>query len=82
MILVDIYVPSIDNTFDFRVDETASVENIIHEVSEMLCKKYRNSLNKNANDFVLCSYETEAVMPNNSTLTMHGIKNGSKLILV
>ncbi len=40
MILVDVYIPSLDETLDFRIDETAKVTNVVQEISEMMCKKY------------------------------------------
>ena len=37
MILVDIYVPSLDKTYDFHVDETVQTEKLIMEI-EMIGK--------------------------------------------
>ena len=45
MILVDIYIPSLDETFDFRIDETAKITNVVQEISEMMCKKYKTKIN-------------------------------------
>ena len=39
MILVDIYVPSIGNTYDFQLDEEVPVGNVIEEISEMIGQK-------------------------------------------
>ena len=36
MILVDIYVPSLDKTYDFQVDETIQTEKLIMEITEMI----------------------------------------------
>ena len=36
MILVDIYVPSLDKTYDFHVDETVQTEKLIMEIVEMI----------------------------------------------
>ena len=36
MILVDIYVPSLDKTYDFQVDETVQTEKLIMEIAEMI----------------------------------------------
>ena len=39
MILVDIYVPSMDETYDFQLDENAEIEKIILEVVGIISKK-------------------------------------------
>ena len=36
MILVDIYVPSLDKSYDFQVDETVTTEKLIMEIAEMI----------------------------------------------
>lgn len=82
MILIDIYVASLGESFDFRVDETAKVVHVVSEISEMLCVKYKTALNKNPSDFMLCSYENKEILDDDATLLEINIKNGSKLMLV
>ncbi len=82
MILIDIYVASLGESFDFRVDETAKVINVVSEISEMICIKYKTRLNKPLEDFMLCSYEEKKILDSNTTLCRNNIKNGSKLMLV
>lgn len=82
MILVDIYIPSLGETYDFRLDETARVTNIVREVSEMLCIKNKSVLNKSADELMLCSMDSEKILPGDSTLWENNIKNGSKLLMV
>lgn len=82
MILVDVYIPSLDETFDFRIDETAKVVNVVQEISEMMCKKYKTELNQDAQEFFLCSAEQGTIMNGNSTLQDNGITNGCRLFMV
>lgn len=82
MILIDIYVASLEESFDFRVDETVKIVQVVSEISEMLTVKYRTGLNKPISEFMLCSYEEKKVLDNNSTLWENNITNGSKLLLV
>lgn len=82
MILVDIYVASIGESFDFRVDETVKIVNVVREVSEMLCVKYKTELNKPVEDFMLCSYRDRKILDGETTLWEHNITNGCKLLLV
>ncbi len=82
MILVDVYIPSLDETFDFRIDETAKVVNVVQEISEMMCKKYKTELNQDAQEFFLCSAEQGTILNGNSTLKDNGITNGCRLFMV
>ncbi len=82
MILIDIYVASLGESYDFRVDETAPVNNVVSEISEMLCVKYKTGLNKNNQEFMLCSCMDKKILDGNSTLWENSIQNGSKLLLV
>lgn len=82
MILVDIYIPSLDETFDFRLNETSTVEQIIKEIKEILTKRIKESNNDNQKDFILCSIEQEEQLSNDKTLSECRIKNGSRLIFV
>lgn len=82
MILVDIYIPSLDETIDFRIDETAKITNVVQEISEMMCKKYKTEINAASENFFLCSAEQAKVLDGNTTLSENGIINGSRLYMV
>lgn len=82
MILVDVYVASLDETFDFRLDETVKIIDVVREISEMLCIRYKTELNKNIEDFMLCSYEDKKILDSNTNLWTNNIRNGSRLLLV
>ena len=43
MILVDVYVPSVDDKFDFTIDENTLVRKVIEELSGIISKKMKNS---------------------------------------
>ena len=82
MILVDIYIPFLDQTYDFQVDENVPVENLIMEIVEMVGNETRLKINLSAENFMLCSMEQNVILKKSSTLLFYGIKNGSKLMLV
>lgn len=82
MILVDVYIPSLDETLDFRIDETAKVVNVVQEISEMMCKKYKTDLNRQSEEFFLCSAEHGIILNGDSTLEENGIINGCRLFMV
>ena len=82
MILVDIYVPSVDAVYDFQLDENTPVRAVTTEIGEMLGKKFKVPMQPGAQRFVLCSFEQKAILPGEKTLFMCGIRNGSRLLLL
>lgn len=82
MILVDIYIPSLDKVYDFQVDEKVSVENLVVEVAEMIANETRSGRKSEAEQFLLCSVEKGMILPGKSTLQACGMRNGSRLLLV
>ncbi len=82
MILVEVYVPAVDAKFDFELDESARVRNIIGELCEMLGKKMRSPLQEKGEDFMLCSMDGREILAMEKTLSQNRISDGSKLLLV
>ncbi len=82
MILVDIYVPSVDKEYNFSLDENVPIQTILEEITEMVAQKEKTCLFGDFNNMVLCSKETERILPGNSTLLECNIVTGSLLLLV
>ncbi len=82
MILVDIYVPSVDQTFDFELDENAYISAVLIEVTGMLAKKTGSEKTGDAGAFILYNAEKGQPLPEDRTLSESGIRDGSRLILV
>lgn len=82
MILVDIFVPSVDKTYDFNLNENVSVKMLIDEVSEMICQKERCKIIGNVSDLQLCDKYSQQILPKNRTLMDCGVLTGSSLILI
>lgn len=82
MILVDIYVPSVNQEFDFGLDETVRISSIIEEVASMISQKLQCDLNGKSSEFFLCSLLKQNILPRDYSLEECGISNGDRLILV
>ena len=82
MVLVDIYVPAVDKTYDFRLEESSPVRVIIEEIVEMIGQMERTSVVGNVKSLLLCDRRRELVLPKKATLHECGIYNGSSLLLV
>lgn len=82
MILVDIYVPAVDDNYDFLLDEDANINALMTEITEMLAKKIGSSKFNGADEFVLYHADRETPLSEGKSLYESGVRDGDKLILV
>lgn len=82
MVLVDIYVPAVDKTYDFRLEENAPVRVIVDEIVEMIGQKEHTQVAGDVAKLLLCDRAHEVVLPREATLRACRISNGSSLLLV
>ena len=82
MILVDVYVPSLDREYNFSLNENVSLSTLREEVVEMIGQKEQTQLVGDIGGMTFLSKEKEGILPENSTLAGCGIKTGALLYLV
>nr|WP_296042325.1 EsaB/YukD family protein [uncultured Blautia sp.] len=82
MILVDIYIPSLDKNYDFQVDEKVSIKSLILEITDMIENETKSEKNREPEKFMLCSMDQKKILEKYYTLKECDIRNGSKLLLV
>lgn len=82
MILVDIYVPSVDKTYDFYLDESAKIQIIVEEIAEMIGQKERTTLFGHPSGLFLCDRPGQRLLPKEISLRDCGIHSGSSMLLV
>ncbi len=82
MILVDIYVPSIGNTYDFQLDEEVPVGSVIEEISEMIGQKEHCRIVGDMTKLMLCAGKGRQILHKDYTLEQCHIITGDSLILV
>lgn len=82
VILTDIYVPSVNRTYDFRLDENAQIGSVINEISELIEQKEHCFVVGNRDDLILCMKGSRQILPADMTLEECGIRTGSSMILV
>lgn len=82
MILTDIYIPAVDDHYDFMLDENVPVMQIMEEISEMIAKKVKEKKPGRISDFVLYSRYSDTMLDQNRSLFVNGVHDGSRLILV
>lgn len=82
MILVDVYVPSMDRVYNFNLDEDSSIQVIIDEISDLICKKEHSTLEGEQERFVMGSIDQCINFLPTCSLREYQIHNGDRLILV
>lgn len=82
MILVEIYVPAVDERFDFELDENVKIGQIIEELSEMLNKKVKSPVSTSAEGFILCTTAQNEILSRERTLYQSHVRDGHRLLLL
>ncbi len=82
MILVDVYVPAMDDNYDFMVDENVAVSQIVTEIGGMISKKVKETLLEQDADFQLYSMNTGTLLNSGQSLYMNNVTDGCRLLLV
>ena len=82
MILVDIYVPLMESTYDFKVDEDAEISVLVEELAEIICQHARWPRTGGAKGMFLCDKQTRQILPENATLASLGVTSGRQLMLI
>ncbi|MCR4801669.1 MAG: EsaB/YukD family protein [Lachnospiraceae bacterium] len=82
MILVDIRVPALDDSYDFLLDENTPVDKVLMEIIEMIGKKQQSNEKLNADDFLLYNYKKGTQLKLADSLFESGIRDGDCLLLI
>lgn len=82
MILVDIYVPSVNNVYDFQLDEQTKIGTLIEEVAELIEQKEQCKIVGRVEELMLCKQQEKIIFPWNKTLEECNVQTGNSLLLV
>lgn len=82
MILVDIEVPVMGQTYDFQVDEYITLGAVIVEMKDMICTKEQCLSIGSEEELTLWDMERRVRLPLNRTAKECGLLTGAHLILV
>lgn len=75
MILVEVFVPAVNKTYDFKLDENLNVFEIVEEMAEIITAQENNGL-------LLFDENSHKALLYNSTLKENSVGSGARLILV
>lgn len=82
MILVEVFVPMINRSFDFRLDEDSPVEEITEEIAETVCHSQQCILKGKYEDLILCKVRNHRILAAGMSLRDAGVRTGDRLTLL
>ncbi|SFB82473.1 hypothetical protein [Butyrivibrio sp. YAB3001] len=82
MVLVDVFVPSVDKTYNFSLNEKVIIEDVISEIVEMIEQKEKCNLLGDKKDMHLYSTRNSSMLPGKNTLIDCFVTSGTRLVLV
>lgn len=82
MILVDVYVPSVGQTYNFSLNEQASIQTLLDEITEMIAQKEQTMMHGDSSELMLYDKLSGARLQPYSSLSQYGIVAGADLLLV
>lgn len=81
MILVDLQVVSLDRHYQFSLDESKSVLELITEIKDILCQKEQCEMMGEDDDLMLCSVTQNRILKKGKTLSQQGVRSAERLLL-
>lgn len=82
MILADIYIPALNEQYDFKLNENAYIADVLRELGNIFVSPLDPGAEEARQDLLLCSYEGGRILALDRTLKQEGFGNGSRLILI
>lgn len=82
MVLVDIFVPSVAQTYNFSLNEAVEISAIINEITGMIAQKEQTGLAGRQEDLNLYNVKEQRILPRGNTLSDCNVIPGSYLMLV
>lgn len=79
---VEVYVTAMARGYDFRLAAGATAQELVEEISEMVCQREQCQLAGNAAELSLWRAEGGVLISPGGTLAGSGVQNGDRLILV
>ncbi len=82
MLLVEVYAPAYDKSYDMRVEEQTSIRQLMEEMTVLIGQKERNYMAGELEKLCLCSIERGAMLSREQCLQDYGIGNGYRFVLI
>lgn len=81
MIQVEVYVPATDRSFEFEINEHATIASVIEGLASMVATQSGCTWD-NPGQLMLCYQEASTILPMQKTAYQCRIRPGSRLLLL
>ena len=82
ILLVEVYAPAYDKSYDMRVEEQTSIRQLMEEMTVLIGQKERNYMAGELEKLCLCSIERGEMLSREQCLQDYGLGNGYRFILI
>lgn len=82
MVLIDVFAPSVDKTYQFNLNENVKISVVTAEIAEMIGRREHMELNGRIEDMNLYDQQKGSMLAGEHTLSEYGIHSGYTLILL
>ena len=82
ILLVEVYAPAYDKSYDMRVEEQTSILQLMEEMTVLIGQKERNYMAGELEKLCLCSIERGEMLSREQCLQDYGIGNGYRFMLI
>ena len=82
ILLVEVYAPAYDKSYDMRVEEQTSIRQLMEEMTVLIGQKERNYMAGEQEKLCLCSIERGEMLSREQCLQDYGIGNGYRFVLI
>ena len=82
ILLVEVYAPAYDKSYDMRVEEQTSIRQLMEEMTVLIGQKERNYMAGELEKLCLCSIERGEMLSREQCLQDYGIGNRYRFILI
>ena len=82
ILLVEVYAPAYDKSYDMRVEEQTSIRQLMEEMTVLIGQKERTYMAGELEILCLCSIERGEMLSREQCLQDYGIGNGYRFVLI
>lgn len=82
MINVEIFAPSLDKTYEFKLNEDVTASVVTDEISSVICQKEQCDVRGDKSLLMLVHCDSGRILSMNLSLYENGIQSGDRLMLV
>ncbi|MCR4789426.1 MAG: hypothetical protein K5888_12670 [Lachnospiraceae bacterium] len=80
MIMIDVLIPPLDESFDLEIDETITLKDFVNKLTDIV-ENVRN-VRFRCKEFGLFSFTKGEFIKEGESFELQGIRNGERLVLV